>query len=324
MKIENISSLNQRKSATSWQHLEKRFQPKFEVVDDKRIYRFNYNYEEEKLVKRAFYMGIEPIGTTIPWHLHDYVELTIVVQGQVEIEFLNSSVILQTGEALLIDTRCAHRNHPENVGDVVITIAIRSELLKQLLVDGVPGHALVMRFLQQSLDRVTYSTRYWMFEKNDETILSGLLTALIGSYTHAQESGSNLQQALLQALLVLLMEQSHAKMIDDAHLNRYHVRPLDLILYIDEHYQQISLHEMADYFNYSDNYLSTWLKRSTGLSFQELVQQKRMDVAEELLKKTQLSVSQIAEQIGYARTAYFYRLFFRKTGLTPAEFRQRQ
>ena len=60
-----------------------------------------------------------------------------------------------------------------------------------------------------------------------------------------------------------------------------------------------------------------------GLTFAQLVDQARSEVAQELLERTDRSLAEIAEDVGYSELTNFVRAFKRWTGITPDQFRQR-
>ncbi|MEO7976434.1 helix-turn-helix transcriptional regulator [Flavobacterium sp.] len=72
----------------------------------------------------------------------------------------------------------------------------------------------------------------------------------------------------------------------------------------------------------SPNYLSGLLKVLTGKSTQEHIQDKLIDKAKEKLSTTNLSMSEIAYQLGFEYPQTFGNLFKKKTNLSPLEFRQ--
>lgn len=77
----------------------------------------------------------------------------------------------------------------------------------------------------------------------------------------------------------------------------------------------------AEKLNLSANYLSDMLRSSTGQSAQQHIQQKLIDKAKALLSSTDLSVSEIAYQLGFEYPQSFSKLFKNKTSKTPKEFR---
>jgi AraC family transcriptional regulator, transcriptional activator of pobA len=79
---------------------------------------------------------------------------------------------------------------------------------------------------------------------------------------------------------------------------------------------------IADQLNLSPSYLSDLLKNLTGLTTQQHIHEKLIERAKELLTTTNLSVSEIAYQLGFEIPTSFNKLFKKKTDLTPLEFRQ--
>ncbi len=79
---------------------------------------------------------------------------------------------------------------------------------------------------------------------------------------------------------------------------------------------------IAETINVSPNYLSGLLKVLTGKSTQEHIQDKLIDKAKEKLSTTNLSMSEIAYQLGFEYPHTFGNLFKKKTNLSPLEFRQ--
>lgn len=71
----------------------------------------------------------------------------------------------------------------------------------------------------------------------------------------------------------------------------------------------------------SANYLSDYLKATTGKSAIEHIHNKIIEIAKSDLLASEKSIGEIAFQLGFEYPHYFSRLFKKKTGLTPTEFR---
>lgn len=76
--------------------------------------------------------------------------------------------------------------------------------------------------------------------------------------------------------------------------------------------------------NLSANYLGDLLRKETGKSAQEHIQLRLIEVAKERMFEKNKSVSQIAYELGFEYPQYFSRLFKKRTGMTPNEFRTTQ
>lgn len=79
--------------------------------------------------------------------------------------------------------------------------------------------------------------------------------------------------------------------------------------------------QIANELNVSANYLGTLLKTLTGLSTQQHIHEKLIDKAKERLSTTNLSVSEIAYELGFEHSQSFSKLFKSKTNVSPLEFR---
>lgn len=77
----------------------------------------------------------------------------------------------------------------------------------------------------------------------------------------------------------------------------------------------------AEKMNVSSNYLSDMLRALTGQSTQQHIHSKLIEKAKETLITTNLSISEIAYQLGFEHPQSFSKLFKSKTNLTPIEFR---
>jgi AraC family transcriptional regulator, transcriptional activator of pobA len=83
-----------------------------------------------------------------------------------------------------------------------------------------------------------------------------------------------------------------------------------------------SVTHIAETLNLSPGYLSGLLKTLTGRSTQQHLHDKLIEIAKEKLSTTQLSVSEIAYELGFEHLASFSKLFKTKTKVSPLEFRQ--
>jgi AraC family transcriptional activator of pobA len=79
---------------------------------------------------------------------------------------------------------------------------------------------------------------------------------------------------------------------------------------------------LANQLNISTRYLSDLLKQQTGHTTQQLIQDKIIDLSKDRLTSTQMSVGEIAYQLGFEYPQSFNKLFKMKTNQTPLEYRQ--
>ena len=83
-----------------------------------------------------------------------------------------------------------------------------------------------------------------------------------------------------------------------------------------------SVQYFADALNISSKYLSSLLKQLTGQTTRQIIHNKLIDKAKEKLSTTELSVSEIAYELGFEHPQSFNKLFKSKTRQSPLDFRQ--
>ena len=92
--------------------------------------------------------------------------------------------------------------------------------------------------------------------------------------------------------------------------------------YIQEHHaDRLSLQDVADHCYVSQWHLSKLLNRHLGQTFYDLLNSVRVQQAKKLMEDPALRISEIAEQVGYADTAHFSRVFKKLEGVSAGEWR---
>ncbi|MGN0425319.1 MAG: helix-turn-helix domain-containing protein [Acetatifactor sp.] len=84
----------------------------------------------------------------------------------------------------------------------------------------------------------------------------------------------------------------------------------------------LSLKSVSEQLGVNPNYFATLFRKECGCTLTEYVNGQRIDRAYVLLKKTGKPVQEIASECGFSDANYFIRLFKRRTGLTPNQYRQ--
>ncbi len=93
--------------------------------------------------------------------------------------------------------------------------------------------------------------------------------------------------------------------------------------HIEAHRKEfISVNAIAGELNMSAHYLSDLLRSQTGMNTQQHIHAFLVEQAKSMLVTTQLSVNEIAYELGFEYPQHFNRLFKNKTGITPLEFRK--
>lgn len=213
----------------------------------------------------------------------------------------------------------------------------------------------------ESLVRVT-TTDITSLERLNEYLLSGRAQeaqALIGEVFRVDDlSPQNFQQAFFSVRGVLIAaaqkvgcediawlcaydnQQSARRQVQNlcdccfeicSHvdsLKRSHNEALQrhILAWLNEQYTRPNLNiaMAAEQFHISKKYVTQFLKDQTGKSFTEYVEELRLARAMELLRGSELGITEISVQCGFSTQNTFYKAFRRRFGISPSAVRRRE
>lgn len=84
-----------------------------------------------------------------------------------------------------------------------------------------------------------------------------------------------------------------------------------------------SMMELARAANLSDSRFRELFKKLIGMSPKQYCLQKQIEEAKELLVSSDLCIHEVSERVGMTNSHYFSRIFSKKTGVTPSEYREK-
>jgi two-component system response regulator YesN len=144
-----------------------------------------------------------------------------------------------------------------------------------------------------------------------------------------QKEMASYNQTILEASsldsLRLAVEQSCLMLNDISKQSEQSDEAIALALnYLDEHFaEDISLSQLAEKFYFTASYFSIYFKKKTGQNFNPYLTSLRLDRACMYLRETSDKIGGISQKVGYNDSAYFGKIFKKKIGCSPEEYRKR-
>ena len=92
--------------------------------------------------------------------------------------------------------------------------------------------------------------------------------------------------------------------------------------YIDNNYSdnELNLKKCSEDLFLSCSYINMILKKETGRTFVDLLNDKRISTAKQLLLGDDVRINEVAESVGFSHSTYFSTVFKKQTGMTPKAF----
>ena len=297
------------------------------LLGQKNIRKDTYTRSEEFVVnsKKLLNEG-ENIGLRLhtrfidfPEHGHDYMEFMYVYSGSITHIIQSKEVKLQDGDILFLNRHIRHSILKSGKDDIGINFIVSNAFL-QFIFHNVENNPVINEFLTRNfnpngegeylffntkncfpirnlMDNLIYAVVY--HTADDNTILSGLISLLFSYLSYYRDTLSNKERI-----------SSPEKLFRQS-----------VIVYVKQNYPRASLGELAEKLGYTPVYLSRKIHSLFGVTFQTLLQNERISVAEKLLCTTTLSVDEIIRTVGYENQTHFHTLFKKRNGTTPFQYR---
>ncbi|MEH6994987.1 AraC family transcriptional regulator [Neobacillus drentensis] len=281
----------------------------------------NFIIESEKFLSKETMIMVRQHTRFVdfPLHKHDYIEVNYVYNGKLEQTVGGKPIILKKGELLLLNQHIEHEIKACAKEDIVINFIIRPAFF-DFIFSYLSSGNIVSDFLLSSLYNNTQNGQFLYFKVSEVEGIQDLIRKMIHEImypTTFSESAIKLYMGLF--MIELIKNSDRVERKEEASITHYMV--LESLKYIEEHYKEASLYELAEQLNQSHYGLSKTIKKATSRTFKDLLQERRLGKAKELLEGTDLPIASIVEQVGYDNISYFYRIFKGKFGQTPKEFR---
>lgn len=255
-----------------------------------------------------------------PEHCHDGVEFNYMYRGSCRQVVNGSEMVLEEGQTLLLSNDTVHTVLPLGDEDILLNLNVNPSYLIEGVLGRLSGESIVSQFLVDSLELSINHESCLVFPTQENRCLRAYVENLLGEWSHPSVMARDIVESLFVLViseLVVSYQESQVEVGGAAGT------ALPILQYLEHHYADCALGEVAERFSLNPTYLSGLLKEKVGLSYRELVQHLRLSAAERLLRTTSLPVSEIARQVGYDNVTFFYRIFERRRGCSPGEYRDR-
>lgn len=271
-------------------------------------------------VEKTIAISRQVVDST-PWHLHNYIELTVVLKGQAKILIKNKSILLSAGQLILIGQNTIHTVKVTDPKAIVFNMAITSNFLTEERLTILRKLSTVAQMLFTILQNKNIDqTEYSLFDATDSQSINLTISELILEYyqpTFGSQEILNLDVLKLLVQLIRLRQLQQPEVIANKTSDTF-----DMLIYIENNFRDLSLTQMSKVFHFHPNYLSAKLKTATGSTFTQLIALQRLNTAAAYLSHSTKTVSEISDDIGYTDTSYFYHEFKRFFKMTPIQYRK--
>lgn len=298
---------------------------------------------EKRLMSHSGQQGVyelltDPVTVTrnlryvpCPAHRNYYVELHYVVSGMERITVAGREICLYPGDIFIPNQYTVFSMRELQEDDIVLSFIIQPRFFEDMCM-RLQTNTLLRDFMIDALRREVSWNRYLHFRDPDDLVILNLIEAMAYA-AFPYLNGENIQTGSdsapevtyqLMAALFNALARSMGSLEETSSTNFMEVIRQTTSNYLGKQYKTASLRELAEILNQSETTLSRQIKLVFGVTFKELLLQKRFDRALQLLSQTNLPITDVAIAVGYENTSFFYRRFKELYHISPREYRQQR
>ena len=273
----------------------------------------------KKLLDSGKLISIRPNTRFVhfPEHTHDYVEVVYMCAGQTTHIVNGNRIELYQGQLLFLSQSATHEVCTAGESDIAVNFIVLPNFFNGILSAIGEEETPLRRFLVDCLCGQSTGPGYLHFLVSDVLPVQNLVENLL--FTLMQDTPKKIKtnEMTMTLLFLQLMGLTDKLKTDD----QDHAVAVKVLAYLESNYATGSLTDIAHQLHYDLYWLSREIKRSTGKTYTQLVQEKRLAQAAFLLKNTNRNIDDIANIVGYENIGYFHKIFRTSFGVSPRVYR---
>ena len=227
--------------------------------------------------------------------------------------------IKKQDDLLFLNQNAVQEILPAGKDDIAVNFIVLPEFFNMAFsMMGAEDNQL-KEFLVGALCDRDEETSYLYFHIADVLPVQNLIENMVWTIFYNSSNKRSCNQITMGLLFLQLLNYMD-KM--EAGGRKYDTEIMPAVLsYIEGHYKEGKLSELAEEMKVNIYWLSREIKKKSGKTYKELLQERKMKQAVYLLTSSALPVTDIIESVGYDNTSHFYRKFKEKYGMSPKEYR---
>lgn len=259
--------------------------------------------------------------TNFPTHRHNYLEMMIVLSGNITHTIADEEITLCRGDILILNKHVSHSIKRAETPDIGVNIILSDSFIESLSADL--SETVFSELVHQN-SRPSGSGIYLCFSSDGNRQIENIIENLLFELTEYTADDRILRYTT--ALLFDYLSRKSKKLLRVASRmpDKNGMRRREILGYIQGNYRSASLTELASRMFLTPPYLSKTVHEIFGKGFKELLFEERIRRATELITKTDIPIGKIIESVGYENESYFHKEFKKQTGTTPLRLRKQK
>ena len=255
-------------------------------------------------------------------HSHkDFNELVIVIDGSAVHMVNNEEYLIKTGDVFVVGNDTVHGYKNTNNFRICNIMYHHNEMFSAMPdIAASAGYQALFVLEPRIIKEQSFKNRLKIYREN-YTAVKSILDDMVMEYENMSDCSKSM---LISQFIRLAVMLSRLYSFDVSENEHDVINIAKAVSYIENHFDEsISVAKLAELSYYSERHFMRIFKNTYDCSPIEYIINLRINRACALLKGLNLTISETAEKCGFDDVNYFSRLFKKKIGVSPSEFRKK-
>ena len=236
-------------------------------------------------------------------HTHNHAELFYIVGGKGQFLIEDQLYPVNTNHLVIINPNVTHTE-----------VSLNAQPLEYIVL-GIEG--VELSITENS------NGQFCILDHFESMDITSCLRNILREMELKQPGYEDICQAFMEILIIRLMRSTGLSVPAEPQNNVGNHQCAAVRRYIDHHFKEsLTLDQLASEAHMNKFYLSHAFKQEYGVSPINYMISRRINESKYLLAETDLSLSQIAQLLGFSSLSYFSQVFRKTQGVSPMEYRQ--
>lgn len=255
-------------------------------------------------------------------HNHVYIEMIYVYGGACTHYIGSNAFPMKAGDLCLLAPNVRHVITALEDDGIVLNVLLSRQMIDTGFLALLKEKYLLADFFKNILYEKGASS-YILFPTGKDPWMKQVFGLM---YQEARKQEYAYRESLVlytkQVLIHLIRHYQLQAVVSESMQQETDDHVVAILGYLSVNYNQATLRQTADFFNFSEAYLSRMLKKYTSKTFVQIITELQMKHGKELIEEGKMNLAQISQEVGCFDASHFTKKFKKQFGMSPEEYRK--
>lgn len=280
----------------------------------------NVQLPQRNVPFKYFVSAPRKTGLCTTAHIHEYIEILYCLSGEYSVILNNVTHSFTKGDLIVINPNMVHIIHVHKIGDYSVF-----QFPPNFLYTAVHS-AIEPKYILPFVTQDTAAQNHFTNAELCNTILPETLKKISEEFSEQRYGYEFALKIYSEQIFLWILRKWNEQgfTLRESYTDKKWTQTINKVLdYVWENYDQnITAKDMAKMCFVTYGHFSSVFKKATGQAFVKYLNNVRLMQSKKLLLKTDLSVTEIAQQTGFSTSSYYIEQFKKTEGLSPHKYRK--